>query len=120
MLQYLLGMIATLVGMFFLHKGQRDVEREKRLQYWREQNAFRQNIMQMQETARHSIMSLPTGGSQRTSFQSRDETLSVDSQMPMLRDKNRGSGLRNFVSGDNLSADVSEESIMMKRPDNRF
>ena len=40
--------------------------------------------------------------------------------MPMLRDKNRGSGLRNFVSGDNLSADVSEESIMMKRPDNRF
>lgn len=111
-------MIATLIGMFFLHKGQRDVEREKRMQYWREQNAFRQNIMQMQETARHSIMSLPTGSGDRTSFQSRDGTLSADSQMPMLRGNgNRSSALRHFVSGDNISADASEESIMMKRPD---
>lgn len=31
------GMFGTLVGMFFLHKGQRDEEREKRMQYWREQ-----------------------------------------------------------------------------------
>ena len=120
MLTGYIGMVGTLIALYFVHRKDRTAEREKRLQYWREQNAFRQNIMQMQETARHSIMSLPTGGSQRTSFQSRDETLSVDSQMPMLRDKNRGSGLRNFVSGDNLSADVSEESIMMKRPDNRF
>jgi len=52
------GMFATLIGMFFLHGKQRDAEREKRMQYWREQNAFRQNILQMRETARNSILSL--------------------------------------------------------------
>ena len=31
------GMFGTLVGLFFLHGKQRDREREKRLQYWREQ-----------------------------------------------------------------------------------
>ncbi|TFY78916.1 hypothetical protein EWM64_g5097 [Hericium alpestre] len=33
------GMTATLILFFFLHGRQRDVEREKRMQYWREQNA---------------------------------------------------------------------------------
>lgn len=32
-----LGMFATLFGLFFLHGKQREVEREKRMQYWREQ-----------------------------------------------------------------------------------
>eukprot|EP00919_Chromeraceae_sp_WS-2016_P066795 GHVR01158001.1.p1 GENE.GHVR01158001.1~~GHVR01158001.1.p1 ORF type:complete len:204 (+),score=10.83 GHVR01158001.1:286-897(+) len=31
------GMFATLITLFILHRRQRDVEREKRLQYWREQ-----------------------------------------------------------------------------------
>ena len=30
-------MFATLFGLFFLHGKQREVEREKRMQYWREQ-----------------------------------------------------------------------------------
>ena len=33
----ILGMIGTLVVLFFVHRRQRDDEREKRLQYWREQ-----------------------------------------------------------------------------------
>ncbi|KAI0682751.1 hypothetical protein BC835DRAFT_1237895, partial [Cytidiella melzeri] len=52
------GMVATLIGLYYLHRGHRRAERDKRMQYWREQNAFRQNIIQMQESARHSIMSL--------------------------------------------------------------
>lgn len=32
-----LGMIATLVFLFIVHGRQREDEREKRLQYWREQ-----------------------------------------------------------------------------------
>ena len=31
------GMSGTLTGLFFAHRKQRDVEREKRAQYWREQ-----------------------------------------------------------------------------------
>ena len=31
------GMFGTLFALFFLHSRQRDSEREKRLQYWREQ-----------------------------------------------------------------------------------
>lgn len=31
------GMFATLIGMFVVHRKQRDTEREKRMQYWREQ-----------------------------------------------------------------------------------
>lgn len=30
-------MFGTLFGLFFFHRKQRDQEREKRLQYWREQ-----------------------------------------------------------------------------------
>jgi len=32
-----LGMLATLVMLFCVHRRQRENEREKRLQYWREQ-----------------------------------------------------------------------------------
>lgn len=31
------GMFGTLYGLFFLHGKQREAEREKRMQYWREQ-----------------------------------------------------------------------------------
>ena len=30
-------LLATLVALYFMHKKHRDAEREKRLQYWREQ-----------------------------------------------------------------------------------
>ncbi|KAF9793073.1 hypothetical protein BJ322DRAFT_1032885 [Thelephora terrestris] len=51
------GMFGTLFGLFSLHGKQREVEREKRMQYWREQTAFRQNILQVKESARQSFLS---------------------------------------------------------------
>jgi len=33
----LTGMFATLITLFLIHRRQRDVEREKRIQYWNEQ-----------------------------------------------------------------------------------
>jgi len=54
------GMFATLFGLFFFHGKQREVERERRMQYWREQTTFRQNILQVREYTRQS---LPSQGS---------------------------------------------------------
>jgi hypothetical protein len=56
------GMSGTLTGLYITHRKQREQERAKRAQYWREQNAFHQNLMQMRETARASILSLPNQG----------------------------------------------------------
>ena len=106
------GMIATLVGMYWLHRGHRKAEREKRLQYWREQNAFRQNILQMQETARHSLMSLPPNSARSTVY-SREGVGSEDSQMPMLQVTSKTSALRHELSEDGF--DISEESIVIQR-----
>ena len=36
MSRLLLGMFGTLIGLFILHRRQRDEDREKRVQYWRE------------------------------------------------------------------------------------
>ena len=118
-------MVGTLVGLYFLHRKDRTQEREKRLQYWREQNAFRQNILQMQETARLSLMSLPTGGlhSPRSTLYSRDGIQSEDSQIPMLNPQSKSSALRHQLSDDGFD-DGSQESIMIQRVDrkdpNRF
>ena len=118
-------MLATLIGMYCLHRGHRKAEREKRLQYWREQNAFRQNILQMQETARLSLMSLPSGGihSPRSTLYSRDGIQSEDSQVPMLNPQSKSSALRHQLSDDGFD-DGSQESIMIQRVDrkdsNRF
>lgn len=115
-------MFATLIGMYCLHRGHRKAEREKRLQYWREQNAFRQNILQMQETARHSLMSIPGNHSPRSTVYSREGVHSEDSQMPMLTPTSKSSALRHQFSDDGF--DASEESIVIQRVDrkdgNRF
>jgi hypothetical protein len=50
-------MFSTLFGLFFLHGKQREAEREKRMQYWREQTAFRQTVIQAKESARGSFLS---------------------------------------------------------------
>src|SRR5882762_1334210 len=98
-------MFATLIGTFFLHSKQRDAEREKRMQYWREQvsdlidfcvivlqsleiqNAFRQNILQMRETARNSILSLGqlSGTASPRSSMLRGDGSSDDSHAPILQ-----------------------------------
>ncbi|THU98636.1 hypothetical protein K435DRAFT_828381 [Dendrothele bispora CBS 962.96] len=51
------AVVGTLWGLFWLHGKQRAAERERRLQYWKEQNAFHQNLNRMKEVARASIMS---------------------------------------------------------------
>ena len=116
-------MFATLIGMYFIHRRHRAIEREKRVQYWREQNAFRQNILQMQETARHSIIAVPGGnGSPRSTLYSREGVSSEDSQMPMLAPQSKSSALRHQFSEEGF--DGSEESIMIQRVErkdpNRF
>lgn len=104
------GMFATLVSLYFVHKRQRNVEREKRMQYWREQNAFRQNIMQMQESARHSLMSLNGQSSPRSTVYGMN---SEESQIPMLNAQSKSSALRHQFSDNDLNG--SEESIVVKR-----
>lgn len=102
-------MIGTLILLFFLHGSRRDTEREKRLQYWREQNAFRQNILQMRETARASVFSTPGGaGSRRSALFG---TATEDSAAPMLSHAQpvpRGSGLRYYVGEDGSYEDGSD------------
>lgn len=95
------GMLATLISLFMIHRRQRDQEREKRIQYWREQNAFRQNILQMRDTARTSILSLPGHGSSRNTMYSRVGE-SDESSTPMLQQHSpyNASGLRNYVVDD--------------------
>ncbi|OCH85676.1 hypothetical protein OBBRIDRAFT_762638 [Obba rivulosa] len=107
------GMIGTLVGLYFFHRKNRDSEREKRHQYWREQNAFRQHIMQMQETARNSLLYYTTPGnnSPRSTMYSRDGAGSDDSHMPMLHAASKASGLRYHISDE----DGSSESLVMQR-----
>jgi len=89
------GMLGTLVGLYFLHRRHRDQEREKRAQYWREQNAFHQNLLQMRETAH-------------------------ESHAPILQNAApRASGLR-YTSDD--SSDIDEGMMMQPqmRTDGRF
>ncbi|CCM01150.1 uncharacterized protein FIBRA_03198 [Fibroporia radiculosa] len=53
------AIITILASLFFFHKKERDAEREKRIQYWQEQNALRQNLMQMKKTAHDYYPSVP-------------------------------------------------------------
>ncbi|KAG1815923.1 uncharacterized protein BJ212DRAFT_1447001 [Suillus subaureus] len=95
------GMFATLIALFLIHRRQRDQEREKRLQYWLEQNALRQSIMQMKEIARTSILSLGNGNSNRSTVCSRAG--SEESSTPMIQHSvHKSSGLRQqCLSDDN-------------------
>ncbi|ESK95532.1 hypothetical protein Moror_12718 [Moniliophthora roreri MCA 2997] len=69
----------TLLVLFLVHRRQRDIDREKRMQYWREQNAFHQNLNQMREAVRASILSFP--GASNSPF--RDGNYSDESYAPM-------------------------------------
>lgn len=97
------GMSGTLTLLFLIHRRQRDNEREKREQYWREQYAFRQNILQMRETARTSILSLPGHGSNRSTMYSRAASAASDdsaSPIPQQQSPYGASGLRNYMVDD--------------------
>ncbi|EJD53791.1 hypothetical protein AURDEDRAFT_110538 [Auricularia subglabra TFB-10046 SS5] len=52
------GITFTMIALYLVHRRGRDDEHEKRTQYWREQTAMRQNILQMKETARASYQRL--------------------------------------------------------------
>jgi len=100
------GMVGTLVALWFIHSRHRRTNLEKRMQYWREQNAFRQNIMQMRETARSSIMSYPRDGT-ASNRSSRIGLNTEDSQIPMLAGRGNPSSLRNqIVDDDNHGGDI--------------
>ncbi|KAJ7703290.1 hypothetical protein B0H17DRAFT_1042610 [Mycena rosella] len=115
------GIFGTLLGLFMLHRRQRDQEREKRMQYWREQNAFHQNLLQMRQTARASILSLPGhGNSARSTMYGRDGMPSDEA--PILQHAApKGSGLRHYMGDDSSEYD---EGMMMQpttqRNDGRF
>ncbi|KAJ7733757.1 hypothetical protein DFH07DRAFT_132432 [Mycena maculata] len=105
------GIFGTLFGLFILHRRQRDQEREKRMQYWREQNAFHQNLLQMRQTARASILSFPNNGNSARSTMY-DEAPIMQHAAP------KSSGLRNYLADDS-----SDEGMMMQpstRDDGRF
>lgn len=81
-------MVGTLVGLYLLHRRTREEEREKRTQYWREQNAFRQNILQMRDTAKASLLSLSLHGHETprsSTYNPREHISSEDSSMGILR-----------------------------------
>jgi hypothetical protein len=129
-------MVGTLVVLFFVHRRQRDDEREKRLQYWREQvkkprffsfpqtsalthrfshlqNAFRQNILQMHETAQASIFLNP-GSSRRSALFG---VTTEDSQTPMLQyNGNPTSGVRQYTGEDGSYESGYDEQLVMRTP----
>ncbi|KAL0956045.1 hypothetical protein HGRIS_002217 [Hohenbuehelia grisea] len=117
------GMFGTLIGLFIMHRRQRDVEREKRVQYWREQHAFHQNLTQMREAARASILALPQNGSSsaRSTLYGRDGALSDESQAPILQHAaTKASGLRHYMSDDNSSEYDDGLGMQNRKVGNRF
>jgi hypothetical protein len=108
-------MTGTLLGLFFTHRKQREVERAKRAQYWREQNAFHQNLQNMRETARASILSLPNNGNRDYGTLSRDP--SDESHTPILHGSTtqKSSGLRNYIDDGS-----SEFDDYPRKTDGRF
>lgn len=111
------GMFATLITLFLIHRRQRDQEREKRLQYWREQNAFRQSIMQMKEIARNSILSLPGGNGNGNGNSNRSTVCSragsEESSTPMIQySVHKSSGLRQQCLSDDCGS--AYDDIMMQ------
>ncbi|KAH9485356.1 hypothetical protein JR316_0002264 [Psilocybe cubensis] len=111
------GMSGTLTGLYFAHRKQRERERAKRAQYWREQNAFHQNLMQMRETARASILNLRTTSGGRNDYTlSRDA--SDESNSALHTSGPKASGLRNYMGDD---SDIDDGLIMHSgKNDGRF
>ncbi|KXN90640.1 hypothetical protein AN958_03880 [Leucoagaricus sp. SymC.cos] len=110
------GMFGTLIGLFCFHRKQRDADREKRMQYWKEQNAFHQNLKNMRETARLSILSL-NNRSPRSTMYGRG-----DIQPIPQGNVQKTSGLRNYMARDDGS-DYDDGVVMQPKQrmqDNRF
>lgn len=78
--------------------------------------------MQMRETARHTAASSQhfggRDGSPRSTLYSRDGVGSEDSQLPMLQQANKGSGLRHAYSDDGTYSD--DGGVVMEHRDNSY
>jgi len=110
------SMAAILRGLYMVHRKSRLAEQEKRAQYWREQEAFRNNILSMREQARASTqsLSLPRG----------DPYRDVDygpSEPPrsVLYPATKSSALRNNFP-DDTDADSMEEALVPSNEDDDF
>jgi len=112
------GMFGTLFGMYIFHRYQRDKERERRAQYWREQNTFRQNILQMRDTAT-TILQQPTApSSQRSTIYGGSNE---SSQASMLHHgMAKGSGLRHYTNDYEDSGYTPQHAPIHPRSDGRF
>ncbi|KAL0059299.1 hypothetical protein AAF712_013987 [Marasmius tenuissimus] len=106
------GMVVTLLGLFVLHRRQRDVDREKRMQYWREQSALHQNLNQMRETARASIQSL--SGLMGTTNGTRVDG-AYSPVPPQGSGKGSRSGLRNKFAGDDGNSVYDDSPVQTPR-----
>ncbi|KZP34306.1 hypothetical protein FIBSPDRAFT_771818, partial [Athelia psychrophila] len=103
------GMIATLITLFIFHRRTRDSMREQRAQYYREQQAFRQDLDNMRQSARISIMSMSSkggananGGSSNRSTMYSTKSGPKSLSVPLLTHGRvpRASGLRQQLTGD--------------------
>lgn len=121
-LTFVLVMLGVIGGLYFVHRRNRTEEREKRAQYWREQEQFRQNIMQMREQARTSLLSLPWQSQPASprnysgaNLEEYNNNKDFNSITPMLHAAAQPSGLRNEFS-DNGSEDNggTEETLVMR------
>jgi len=115
------AMAGIMLILLTLHRRSREAAQEKRAQYWREQEAFRNNILAMREQARASLLSLPwqsgNNGS-RGGFRDQDFSMSEVSQTPMpYGSGNNGgnsktSGLRHAFSDRDNDGDSMEEALV--------
>jgi hypothetical protein len=115
-------MLGTLLALYFVHRRERDAEREKRRAYWREQSAFRQNIALMRSTAQSSIYNLGPAGdrSQRSTLYA--QASGSDDRLPLQGGAKGASHLRHAYSDDgNYSEDDGNATVeTVHRYNNRF
>ncbi|QRW08258.1 suppressor of stem-loop protein 1 [Ceratobasidium sp. AG-Ba] len=125
------GMLLTLGTLFMFHRKHRDEMRQQREQYWREQAALRQNILQMRETAQASLLSLPYNGQNQSgsgsNSPSRHSSFASGKDIGVASDDSHagfvthagyaggkgGSGLRNSLRSDD-GQDAMDEAMSME------
>ncbi|KAL1714257.1 hypothetical protein EV715DRAFT_257643 [Schizophyllum commune] len=73
--------VGILVGLFMLHRKQGRIEREKRLQYWRDQNALHEELKYMREN--NTVFASPNA----SQISGIGTAYSDDSHAPILRHK---------------------------------
>jgi len=108
------GMFGTLLGLYILHRRDRDREQAKRAQYWKEQKAYHQSLQQLRDSAR---------GSMPAHHSNLSDDGSDESHAPILQNAapRATSGLR-YASSDNDDDDLmmQPQNQVVMRADGRF